>query len=32
MGSRLETCIESGDAAMVVGTAKQISAFARKNR
>jgi voltage-gated potassium channel len=32
MGSRLETCIESGDAAMVVGTAKQISAFARMNR
>jgi len=31
MGSRLETCIESGDAAMVVGTPKQISAFARRN-
>ena len=32
MGSRLETCIESGDAAMIVGTPKQISAFARQNR
>ncbi len=32
MGSRLETRIESGDAAMVVGTPEQLSAFARKNR
>jgi len=32
IGSRLETHIESGDAAMVVGTPEQISAFARKNR
>jgi len=32
MGSRLETCIESGDAAMVVGTPEQLSAFARKNK
>ena len=32
MGSRLETCIESGDAAMIVGTPEQISAFVRKNR
>jgi voltage-gated potassium channel len=32
MGSRLETCIESGDTAMVVGTAEQISSFARKNK
>jgi hypothetical protein len=28
----LETRIESGDAAMIVGTPEQISAFARKNR
>lgn len=32
MGSRLETCIESGDAAMIVGTPEQLLAFARKNR
>jgi voltage-gated potassium channel len=32
MGSRLETRIESGDAALVVGTPGQLSAFARKNR
>ena len=32
MGSRLETRIESGDAAMVVGTPEQLAAFARKNR
>ena len=32
IGSRLETRIESGDAAMVIGTPEQISAFARKNR
>ena len=32
MGSRLETCIESGDAAMVVGNPEQLLAFARKNR
>ena len=32
IGSRLETRIESGDAAMVVGTKEQLSAFARKNR
>jgi voltage-gated potassium channel len=32
MGSRLETRIESGDAAMIVGTQEQLSAFARKNR
>ncbi len=32
MGSRLETCIESGDAAMIVGTPEQIMAFARQNR
>jgi voltage-gated potassium channel len=32
MGSRLETRIESGDAAIIVGTPEQLSAFARKNR
>ncbi len=32
MGSRLETRIESGDAAMIVGTPEQLAAFARKNR
>ncbi|HYX49003.1 MAG TPA: TrkA C-terminal domain-containing protein, partial [Ktedonobacteraceae bacterium] len=32
MGSRLETRIESGDAAMIVGTPKQIAAFVRQNR
>jgi voltage-gated potassium channel len=32
IGSRLETRIESGDAAMVVGTHEQISTFARQNR
>jgi voltage-gated potassium channel len=32
MGSRLETRIESGDAALVVGTPGQLSTFARKNR
>ena len=32
MGSRLETRIESGDAAMIVGTPEQIAAFARQNR
>jgi voltage-gated potassium channel len=32
MGSRLETRIEGGDAVMVVGTPKQLSAFARKNK
>jgi voltage-gated potassium channel len=32
MGSRLETRIESGDAAMIVGTHEQLSAFASKNR
>jgi uncharacterized protein with PhoU and TrkA domain len=32
MGSRLEKCIESGDAVMIVGTPAQLSAFARKNR
>jgi voltage-gated potassium channel len=32
MGSRLETSIESGDAAMVVGTPEQLATFARKNR
>ncbi len=32
MGSRLETRIESGDAAMIVGTPEQLSTFARKNR
>jgi voltage-gated potassium channel len=32
MGSRLETRIESGDAALVIGTPEQLSAFARKNR
>ena len=32
MGSRLETHIESGDAAMIVGTPEQISAFAARNR
>jgi voltage-gated potassium channel len=31
MGSRLETRIESGDAAIIVGTPEQLSAFARKN-
>ena len=31
MGSRLETCIESGDAAIVVGSPEQLSTFARKN-
>jgi voltage-gated potassium channel len=30
MGPRLETRIESGDAAMIVGTPEQLSAFARK--
>ncbi len=32
MGSRLETCIESGDAAIIVGAHEQLSAFASKNR
>src|SRR5256714_693070 len=32
MGSRLETRIESGDAAMIVGTPEQLAAFTRKNR
>jgi len=32
MGSRLETRIESGDAAMIVGTPEQVAAFTRKNR
>src|SRR6266571_8368210 len=32
MGSRLETRIESGDAALIVGTPEQLSAFARKNK
>ena len=32
MGSRLETRIESGDAALIVGTPEQLAAFARKNR
>ena len=32
MGSRLETRIASGDAAMIVGTHEQLSAFACKNR
>ena len=32
MGSRLETRIESGDAAMIVGTPEQLAAFAHKNR
>jgi voltage-gated potassium channel len=32
MGSRLETHIESGDAALIVGTPEQLSAFAHKNR
>ncbi len=32
MGSRLETRIESGDAAMIVGTPEQIAAFARQNK
>jgi voltage-gated potassium channel len=32
MGSRLETRIESGDAALIVGTPEQLSTFARKNR
>ncbi len=32
MGSRLETRIESGDAALIVGTHEQLSAFASKNR
>jgi voltage-gated potassium channel len=32
MGSRLETRIESGDAAIIVGTHEQLSAFTSKNR
>src|SRR5438477_4656118 len=32
MGSRLETRIESGDAALIVGTHEQLAAFTRKNR
>ncbi len=32
MGSRLQTCIESGDAAMIVGTPEQIATFSRQNR
>ena len=32
MGSRLESRIECGDAAMIVGTPEQIAAFARQNR
>ncbi len=32
MGSRLVTCIESGDAVMIIGTPEQIATFARKNR
>ena len=32
IGSRLETRIESGDAAMIVGTPDQLSAFSRKNK
>ena len=32
MGSRLETRIESGDAAMIMGTPEQIAAFAKQNR
>lgn len=31
MGSRLETRIEGGDAAIIVGTPEQLSTFARKN-
>ena len=31
MGSRLETRIEGGDAAMIVGTPEQLSTFARKS-
>jgi voltage-gated potassium channel len=31
MGSRLETRIEGDDAAIIVGTSEQLSAFARKN-
>jgi voltage-gated potassium channel len=32
MGSRMETRIENGDVAMIVGTPEQIATFARQNR